>query len=84
MCLFLKLYFPLLYSVDDVKDKNSFESKARSLIDANKKHVKKYYNTYNNFINLFYDLVFLMETMTFHLQKQELIILNLLFIQLVL
>ena len=55
---FLKLYFPLLYSVDDVKDKNSFESKARSLIDANKKHVKKYYNTYNNFINLFYDLVF--------------------------
>ena len=30
-----------------------------SLIDENKKHVKKYYNTYNNFINLFYDLTFL-------------------------
>ena len=54
---FLKLYFPLLYSVDDVKDRNSFELKARKLIDDNKKHVKKYYNTYNNFINLFYDLV---------------------------
>ena len=55
---FLKLYFPLLYSVDNVKDRNSFELKARKLIDDNKKHVKKYYNTYNNFINLFYDLVF--------------------------
>ena len=55
---FLKFIFHLLYSVDDVKDKNSFESKARKLIDDNKKHVKKYYNTYNNFINLFYDLVF--------------------------
>ena len=54
---FLKLYFPLLYSVDDVKDKNSFELKRRKLIDDNKKHIKKYYNTYNNFINLFYDLV---------------------------
>ena len=54
---FLKLYFPLLYSVDGIKDKNSFELKSRKLIDDNKKHVKKYYNTYNNFINLFYDLV---------------------------
>ena len=58
ICLFLKLVFSILYSVDDVKDKNSFELKARKLIDANKKRVKKYYNTYNNFINLFYDLVF--------------------------
>ena len=55
---FLKLYFPLLYSVDNVKDRNSFDLKSRKLIDDNKKHVKKYYNTYNNFINLFYDLVF--------------------------
>ena len=53
---FLKLYFPLLYSVDNVQDRNSFELKGRQLIDDNKKHVKKYYNTYNNFINLFYDL----------------------------
>ena len=53
---YLKLYFPLLYSVDNVQDRNSFDLKSRKLIDDNKKHVKKYYNTYNNFINLFYDL----------------------------
>ena len=54
---FLKLYFPLLFSIDNIKDRASFELNARGLIDKNKKHVKKYYNIYNNFINLFYDLV---------------------------
>ena len=58
MTFFLKLYFPLLYSVDNIQDKNDFEQKSMTLIDQNKKHVKKYYNTYNNFINLFYELVF--------------------------
>ena len=74
---FLKLYFPLLYSVDNVKDRNSFELKARKLIDDNKKHVKKYYCTYNNFINLFYDLVFFDGSNDFLFQVKVLIILNL-------
>ena len=56
---FLKLYFPLLYSTDDVKDKINFERKTLGLFDENKKKVKKYYNNNNNFINLFYDLTFL-------------------------
>ena len=70
MAFFLKLYFPLLYSVDNIQDKKSFEENSIALVDKNKKHVKKYYNTYNNFINLFYELVFFDGTSNFDFSEQ--------------
>ena len=67
---FLKLYFPILFSVDNIQSRSDFEKNNMSLIDQNKKHVKKYYNTYNNFINLFYDLVFFDGTSNFDFNEQ--------------
>ena len=67
---FLKLYFPILFSVDNVQSKTEFERKAMELIDQNKKRVKKYYNSYNNFINLFYDLVLFDGTSNFEFNQQ--------------
>ena len=59
---FLKIYYPLLFSTDNIKTQQELTNKGARLFDKEKNTVRKYYDAYNSRIDLFYNIFDNMET----------------------
>ena len=53
---FLKLYFPHLYNREKVTNAAELKSKGLRIYDREKNVIKKYYDAYNNRVDIFYDI----------------------------